>query len=87
MPLPFAVAVPITPGPTRVTVTVLLASAVPFRSNVVSLVTWSLLEVPVSVVIPVKLGRPGADVSIVTLRAPDAPLVLPATSVALAVML
>ena len=87
MPLPFAVALPITPGPTRVTVTVLLASAVPFSTKVVSLVIRSLLEDPVSVVIPVKLGSPGADVSMVTLRAPDATLVLPARSVALAVML
>ena len=65
----------------------LLASAVPFRTNVVSLVIRSLLEVPVSVVIPVNAGVAGAAVSMVTLRAPDATLVLPAASIALAVML
>jgi hypothetical protein len=87
MPLLSVAAVPITPTPVRLTVTVLLASAVPLNTNVVSLVIRSVDEDPVSVVIAVIDGALGPLVSIVMLKALDAALVFPAVSVALAVML
>ena len=66
----------------------LLASALPVSNTVLSLVMWSLAEVPVSLVIVVLItGAAGAAVSMVTLRADDAALTLPAVSVAFAVRL
>ena len=79
--------VPICPVPVKLTATVLLASAVPLIVKVVSVVISSLLEEPVSVVMPDNVGAEGALVSIVILKALDAELVFPAESVALAVML
>ena len=63
------------------------ASAVPLNTKVVSLVISSVLDEPVSVVIEVNAGAFGAPVSIVTLSALEAELLLPAVSVTLAVML
>ena len=51
------------PVPVNVTATVLLASAVPFNTKVVSLVMLSVADVPLSVVIPVIEGVLGAVVS------------------------
>ena len=89
MPLPSAVAVPIEVVPPRKTSTVLLASAVPVNAGVVLLVTLSVLEEPLSVaaVRSGAEGAPGAVVSMVILNALEVTLVLPAASVALAVML
>ena len=84
MPLPFAVVLPITPVPTRVTVTVALASDVPFKKSVWSVVIWSVLEEPVSVVMPVNTGA-AAEVSMVTTKFAEVALTLPATSVCVAV--
>ena len=82
-----------TPVPTTVVpsyrVTVLLASAVPVKTGVVMLVMLSVLDLPVSdaAVISGADGATGAIVSIVTDRADDTTLTLPATSVAVAEML
>ena len=67
--------------------TVLLASAVPLKVGVVSLVTLSLLLRPVSEPLSKSIapGAEGAVVSIVTDRGVDAAPVLPAPSVTLAV--
>jgi len=65
------------------------ASAVPAKVGVVTLVISSLLDVPLSLaaVMSGVEGMAGAVVSMVMLSALDATLVLPAASVALAVML
>ena len=63
------------------------ASAVPLNTKVVSLVSLSLAEDPVSVVIAVIDGALGPLVSIVMLKALEAELRFSAASVALAVML
>src|SRR5439155_1255560 len=89
LPLPSAVPVPIRMEPPRNTCTVLLASAVPVKVGVVTLVMLSVLELPLSLA-AVRSGAEGAAgalVSIVMLRAPEAPDTLPAASVALAVIL
>ncbi len=68
--------------------TVLLASAVPVKVGVVSLVRLSVLEEPVSLP-AVRSGVPGAEgavVSMVTDKADEAADWLPAASVALAVI-
>ena len=69
--------------------TVLPVSAVPLNVGVSSLVTLSVLELPVSeeAVMSGVDGEDGAMVSMVTLRDDEAELVLPAASVAFAVML
>ena len=64
----------------------LLASAVPVSVSVLSLVMPSP-TVPLSVENEAIAGAPGAAVSIVTLSAAEAALVLPAASVAVAVKL
>ena len=64
----------------------LLASAVPVRVSVLSLVMPSP-TVPLSVENEAMLGAAGAVVSIVTLSAAEAAPVLPAASVAVAVRL
>src|SRR6266581_2172156 len=71
------------PSPTRVTVTVLFASAVPFSSSGGSLVISSVLDEPVSVVMLVNTGAAGAVLSRVKVMAVPAN-VLPALSVAVA---
>src|SRR5439155_5587247 len=88
-PLPSAVSVPIRVPPPRNICTVLLASAVPVKVGVVTLVMLSVLDVPLSLaaVMSGAEGAAGALVSIVMLRAPEAPDTLPAVSVAVAVML
>ena len=87
MPLPSAVAVPTVPSTSLDSVTVLLASAVPEMSGVVSLVRSSVLELPLSEP-ATRSGDDGAaiDASMITLNADDAKLALPAASVAVAVM-
>ena len=85
---PVAVPLP-TWVPSLKTLTVLPASAVPAKVGAVTLVRLSVLELPLSLA-AVKSGTPGAPgavVSIVMLKAAEAALVLPAASVALAVML
>ena len=86
-PDPSAVAVPTDPSIEEVSVTVLLASAVPARVGVVSLVMSSSEAVPVSLeaVRSGALGAAGLVVSMVTARPVDAAPVLPAASVAVAV--
>ena len=83
-----ATPVPITVVPSN-RVTVLPASAVPVKVGVVTLVMLSVLDTPVSdaVIRSRACGRAGAVVSMVIDRAAEAALTLPATSVALAVML
>ena len=81
-----AVAVPTTLPPTSRSMT-LLASAVPVKVGVVTLVSRSELEAPLSDA-AVSEGADGADggvVSMVIVRAADRPLVLPAGSTACAV--
>ena len=70
--------------PSSKTSTVLLLSAVPEITNVLSLVMPS--AEPLSVLTPVTLGAAGAVVSIVKLKVLDAALVLAAASVAVAVI-
>ena len=65
----------------------LLASAVPFNTKVVSLVMPSVADGPLSVVMPVLDGALGAVLSTVTLKLDDDPLTLSALSVAVAVKL
>src|SRR5262245_4404385 len=75
--------------PSEKRLTVLPASAVPVNVGVLSAVTLSVLETPVSLDAArygVE-GAAGAVVSIVTARAPEVEETLPATSVARAVML
>ncbi len=79
--------VPICPVPVKLTATVLLASAVPLMAKVVSLVISSLLEEPVSVVMPDNVGAEGTLVSIITFNALEAELVFPDESVPWAVIL
>ena len=89
LPEPSAVPDPISVVPSvSYSLTVALASAVPLKVGVVSLVMLSVLELPLSVpaVMSGALGAPGAVASMVTARPEDATLVLPAKSVALAVM-
>ena len=64
--------------PASKTSTVLLASAVPETSSVLSLVMPS--AAPVSTLIVVTAGADGAEVSTVTANAADVALVLPAVS-------
>ena len=68
--------------------TLLFASAVPVKVGVVSLLRLSLLELPLSDAV-IRSGVDGVavEVSIVRLSAEDAEDVLPASSVAFAVML
>src|SRR4029077_18418351 len=68
------------------TLTVALASAVPVSVRVLSLVMPSPATL-LSVEYDAMVGLAGATVSMVTLRADDAALVLPATSVAVALRL
>ena len=87
-PEPSAVVVPREMVPSRNSSTVLLASAVPVKVGVVSLVMLSVLELPVSeaaVIFGVE-GAAGAEVSMVMARGLEAGLVFPAASVAVAVM-
>src|SRR5436189_207047 len=88
VPLPSAAAVPRRVLPVK-SLTVLLASAVPLKVGVVLLVRLSVVELPLSLaaVRSGVEGALGAAASIVTLRVLEAVPVLPATSVALAVML
>ena len=87
-PLPLATAAPRIVAPS-LSVTVLPAAAVPLTVGVVSLVTLSVAEVPLSE--PAARsgvdGAAGAAVSIVRLSAAEATLSLPAASVAVAVRL
>src|SRR5262245_65276450 len=84
-PAPLAVTLPSRLTPSY-TFTVLLASAVPVRVRVLSLVMPSP-TVPLSVENDATVGALGAVVSIVTERAVEAAPVLPAASVAAAVRL
>ena len=81
--------VPIVPSTEDIKVMVLFASAVPVKVGVLSLVILSVSELPVSVpaVISGVDGAAGAVVSMIMARAEDTALVLPAASVAVAVML
>src|SRR6185437_15566218 len=85
VPLAAAVAVPRTVAPSN-NLIVLLASAVPVNVRVLSLVMWSPTT-PLSVENEAMAGATGAVVSIVTLSATEATLVLPAASVSVAVKL
>src|SRR4029079_9167057 len=88
LPEPSARALPIWVVPSN-SATVAPASAVPVKVGVVALVMLSLFEVPESEP-EARSGADGAagtEVSIVTDSAAEATLVLPAASVALAVML
>src|SRR5260221_10022952 len=84
-PVPLAGALPSSVTPSN-TLTVVLASAVPVSVRVLSLVRPSP-TVPLSVENEAMLGATGAMVSMVTLRAAEAALLLPAASVAVAVRL
>ena len=86
-PLPFATVVPSDIEPSNNS-TVLPASAVPLNVGVLSLVMLSVFEAPVSLA-GSKSGVDGAGVavSIVTIKAPDAVEVFPASSVAVALLL
>lgn len=89
LPEPSAVTVPKVPSTLEITVTVALASEVPVRVGVVSLVMLSVFELPLSLA-ALKSGVVGADgalVSTVTANTEDADEALPATSVAVAVTL
>ena len=88
-PTPSAVIVPTVPSTEDIRVMVLFASAVPVKVGVLSLVTLSVFELPVSVSDAISGidGAEGSDVSNVIARAEDAGLLLPAVSVAVAVML
>ena len=88
LPLPSAVVVPSVPLTELITVTVLLASAVPVNVGVVSLVTLSVEELPVSDAAERSGadGAAGAVVSTVINSPADAAEVLLAASVAVAVM-
>ena len=84
---PVAMPVPITVVPSN-RLTVLPASAVPVKVGVVTLVMLSVLDTPLSdAATRSGLTGRGAVVSMVTDKAAEAALTLPATSVALAVML
>ena len=83
LPLPSAIAVPSTFGPSN-TVTVTPASAVPVNVSVVSEVMPSA-ALPVSSEIPTMIGAEGPEVSISTVKASEASPVFPAMSVAIAV--
>ncbi len=75
--------------PSTKTSTTALAAAIPVRLSVVSLVMLSVSDNPVSLA-AARSGVPGASgavVSMVTVRAEEAAEVLPAASVAVAVML
>ena len=74
--------------PLSYSVTVELASALPLKVGVAALVLSSLFELPLSEAVARSraVGAAGAEVSTVTVSAVDATLVLPARSVALAVM-
>ena len=82
-----AVVEPITPNPTRVSVTTVFASAVPERIKLASFVMRSLPLDPVSSVIAVMTGVPGAVRSIVTWNVAETRLTFPAASAAMAVKL
>src|SRR4051794_34351239 len=83
--LPLAVAVPKSVAPSK-PLTVAQVAAVPVNVSVLSLVMPSP-TVPLSVEYELIVGAPGATVSTVTLRAPEAALTLPAASLAVAVKL
>src|SRR3954453_4029493 len=87
LPLPWAVPLPTLVAPSN-SVTVLLASAVPVKVGVATLVRLSVLDEPESEAVARSgaEGAVGAVVSIVTDRPVEAVLVLPAASVALAVI-
>ena len=88
MPLPSAVVVPIEVEPVKSS-TLLLASAVPVNVGALSLVRLSLLELPLSEA-ELRSGADGAAggaLSMLMLSADDAAELLPAASVAFAVML
>jgi hypothetical protein len=86
LPLESAVAVPIWVEPAN-TLTVLPASAVPVKVGVVSVVTLSVLDEPVSdAAVRSGVETAGAAASIWTVIADDAALVLPELFVAVAVM-
>src|SRR5437588_500300 len=87
LPLPSAVVVPSTVLPSSNT-TALLASAVPEKVGVVTLLMLSVLELPLSLA-AIRSGTEtaGPVVSMVMLSPAEADETLPATSVALAVML
>src|SRR6185436_3683803 len=84
-PAPLALTLPSRLAPSK-TLTVALASAVPVSVRVLSLVMPSPTTL-LSVEYDAMVGLTGATVSMVTLSAVDAALVLPATSVAVAVRL
>lgn len=89
LPEPSAVAVPSKVVPfVSYNLTVLFASAVPVKTGVLLLVMLSPLNAPLSVALVMsgELGAMGAVVSTVTDNDVDAVDVLPAASVALAVM-
>ena len=88
-PLPSTVTEPTLPSTELVNVTVLLASAVPVKVGVLSLVLLSVLELPVSdaALKSGVLGVLGPLVSTLIAKALEADEVLPATSVAVAVIL
>ena len=85
-PKPSAVVEP-TELPSRSSSTKVPASAVPLKVGVLSLVMLSVLELPLSELVARSGGETaGAAVSIVTVSEPEATLVLPAVSVALALI-
>src|SRR5688500_12672222 len=79
LPLASAAPVPIKMVPPRKSCTALLASAVPEKVGVVTLVTLSVLEMPLSLAAAMSGvgGAAGAAVSIVMLRAPETAETLP----------
>ena len=89
MPLESAVAVPSEVVPLWKSSTVLLASAVPSKVGVLSLLRLSELELPLSLLVAKSgvLGALGAVVSTVTVKLEVAGLVAPVMSVAVAVKL
>src|SRR6185312_9412306 len=84
-PAPLALTLPSRLAPSK-TFTVALASAVPVRVRVLSLVMPSPATL-LSVEYDAMVGATGATVSMLTLRAGEAAPVLPATSVAVALRL
>ncbi len=78
--MPLAVPVAIV-APPRMTLTVLLASAVPDNVWAGAFVILSVLEVPVSLLMPLMTGFAGTTLSIFTTMLPESPT-LPALSTA-----
>ena len=87
LPLPSAVVEPTLPSRSLVTSTSLSASAVPEMSGVLSLVTLSVFDAPLSdpEARSSPLGVEGADVPMMMSSGDEATLVFPAASVAVAV--